>query len=366
MYSYLAHALATDRIEWVERPSLAILPVGTGNDLARCMRWGGGYEGENLRQVLKRVSQGSTVLLDRWRLEFSETKTNSHVNRVPRPIAPDDSLDLSLEDSFHSSEAGDELGDPIPSTIMNNYFTIGVDASVAFRFHMERERFPDKFKSRIRNKVFYVDFALKELVAATCKNLHHNVDILCDGKPLDLAHGVPLEGIAVLNIPSIYAGRNIWGESTGRAPAVKKGGSSGETNSGRGGRGNDSAPPSVPLSMHTSPSAQSLLSAASQQQQQLASATQSYSDKKLELVGIQDTFHMSQVSVGLQTGRRLAQCSEIVIKTRKRFPMQVDGEPWMQPPSTIAIRHLNQVPVITAPPPERRCHGIFGIFGSSK
>lgn len=332
------------------------------------MRWGGGYEGENLRQLLKRVSQGSTILLDRWRLEFSEAKSQAHSSRIPRPIAPDDSLDLSLDDSNRSSEAGDEGGDPIPSSIMNNYFSIGVDASVAFRFHMERERFPDKFKSRIRNKVFYVDFALKELVAATCKNLHHNVDILCDGKPLDLAHGVPLEGIAVLNIPSIYGGRNMWGESSGRAAPVKKSGAGDSNSGGRGGgggRGNDSASSSVPISVHTSPSAQSLMSAASQHLQ-LHSAAQSFSDKKLELVGIQDTFHMGQVTAGLQTGRRLAQCSEIVIKTRKRFPMQIDGEPWMQPPCTIAIRHLNQVPVISAPPPERRCHGIFGIFGSSK
>ena len=47
---------------------------------------------------------------------------------------------------------------------------------------------------------------------------HFNLSFQCDGYSLDLHNGPSLEGIALLNIPSIYGGTNLWGDN----PSQKK------------------------------------------------------------------------------------------------------------------------------------------------
>lgn len=49
------------------------------------------------------------------------------------------------------------------------------------------------------------------------------------------------------------------------------------------------------------------------------------------------------LQVGLSRARRLGQGQCIKIVTGSNFPVQIDGEPWIQPPGTMEITHYGQV-----------------------
>ncbi len=55
-----------DEMNYDETASVAILPLGTGNDLARTLNWGGGYNDESIEEFLKNVIDGNAVKLDRY------------------------------------------------------------------------------------------------------------------------------------------------------------------------------------------------------------------------------------------------------------------------------------------------------------
>ena len=89
---------AIEKHKFESPPPVAILPAGTGNDLARVLSWGSGL-GAVERQgglctVLNRVEHAAVAILDRW----SVTIENHQSTAVPKFMS--NYLGVNLLESF--------------------------------------------------------------------------------------------------------------------------------------------------------------------------------------------------------------------------------------------------------------------------
>ncbi|XP_046735909.1 diacylglycerol kinase theta isoform X2 [Diprion similis] len=174
-------------------PACAIVPLGTGNDLARVLRWGSGYTGgEDPLSLLRDIIDAEEIKLDRWTVVFHPEDKEDKSQQVP-----------------NAAVAGSTSEDNTQIYVMNNYFGIGIDADLCLAFHNAREENPNKFNSRFHNKGVYVRMGLRKMVGQKlCKDLHKQIRLEVDGKLVELPQ---VEGIIILNILSWGSGANPWG-----------------------------------------------------------------------------------------------------------------------------------------------------------
>ncbi|XP_055754970.1 diacylglycerol kinase zeta-like isoform X6 [Salvelinus fontinalis] len=179
---------ALDQLQLNPQPAVAILPLGTGNDLARTLNWGGGYTDEPVSKILSHVEDGNVVQLDRW-------------NLIVEP-----NQDAGAE------ERDEQQTDKLPLDVFNNYFSLGFDAHVTLEFHESREANPEKFNSRFRNKMFYAGTAFSDFLMGSSKDLAKHIKVVCDGTDLtSKVQDLKLQCLVFLNIPRYCAGTMPWG-----------------------------------------------------------------------------------------------------------------------------------------------------------
>ncbi|XP_025162686.1 eye-specific diacylglycerol kinase isoform X2 [Harpegnathos saltator] len=255
-----------DQIGAYPPPAVGVLPLGTGNDLARALGWGGGYTDEPIGKILTSIGDSETALLDRWQLE------------------------VERNNDAQNDDDGNKGKENLPLNVVNNYFSLGVDAHIALEFHEAREAHPEKFNSRLRNKMFYGQMGGKDLVRRKWKDLSEFVTLDCDGQdmtPKLKEHRV--HAIVFLNIASYGGGTRPWGAGNGtREPAMD--------------------------------------------------------DGLIEVVGL-TTYQLPLLQAGGH-GTSIAQCSKAKLVTTRTIPMQVDGEACRLLPATITLSLLNKATML--------------------
>lgn len=252
-----------DQLNFQPPPAVAVLPLGTGNDLARALGWGGGYTDEPISKILCNIADGEVVHLDRWR------------------------VDVTKNEDFEPTEEG---RDTLPLSVVNNYFSFGVDAHIALEFHEAREANPQKFNSRLRNKMFYGQAGGKDLLQRKWKDLSDNCTLECDGKDMTpILKENKVHAVVFLNIPSYGSGTHPWNRSSG--------------------------------------------------------IEQQTDDGIIEVIGL-TTYQMPLLQAGGH-GTTICQCKQARIITKKTIPMQVDGEAARVNPSIIELTHLNKASMVT-------------------
>ncbi|KAJ3703549.1 hypothetical protein LUZ61_007254 [Rhynchospora tenuis] len=254
---------AIERFEFESPPPVAILPLGTGNDLARVLQWGGGLSSAlgkgGIGGLLDDIDHAAVTMLDRWSLAIKEN-------------------------------VGGQLQDVKKHKFMMNYLGVGCDAKVAYEFHTMREERPELFYNQLMNKLIYAKEGAKDMMDRSCEHLPWHMTLEVDGQTVEIPEDA--EGVLVLNIASYMGGVDLW-------------------------QNEDSYDTKLD--------------------------TQSMDDKTLEVVCVTGAWHLGKLQVGLSRAQRLAQGQVIRLHLHSSFPVQVDGEPWIQPPGCLEITHQGQV-----------------------
>lgn len=92
-----------------------------------------GYTDEPIGKILQNIANSDTVLLDRWQLKVD-----------PNP----------------NGQTSSDGKDSLPLNVVNNYFSLGVDAHIALEFHEARGLFIIPFSSPTTCHLYYNVFNL--------------------------------------------------------------------------------------------------------------------------------------------------------------------------------------------------------------
>jgi len=248
-------------------PPVAVLPLGTGNDLALSFGWGDAFDSrwvgrhEALYSTLKRVADAEAHDLDTWHVRLSvshpagggEGGTGGGETRQQR--LPFEGLphSLSLDENTTSSSSTTTTTTSV-SGLFWNYFSIGADAAATHGFHSLRESKPWAAPARAINQLWYVVFGCVTGWFCGAPPASKRIRIRARRRPRSAAAAaaaggngvasggggedgggsdeekgwvdIPLprdvKAVVLLNLQSYAGGRDVWGLKDQRPPKAAR------------------------------------------------------------------------------------------------------------------------------------------------
>lgn len=264
-------------------PAVAIMPLGTGNDLSINLGWGGKFEGkwvkqEHIYSTLLQYNNAKEISVDYWNM-VATAPNGSYYANLPHCVKKDRDNPGIIHSRFW------------------NYFSVGLDAEAAYGFHSLREKHPSLAKSRLMNQAWYSYFSCSTGWFCGAKPLDRFVSIrvkaTSDSPWKDIVIPSSVRALILLNLQTYGGGRDVWGienEKNLKAKGFQ-----------------------APV----------------------------FSDGLMEVVGLKSGWHaamvMGEINSNSLHAKRLAQCCAIELKLQvprhrdsKHLYMQLDGEPWEQ------------------------------------
>eukprot|EP01083_Nonionella_stella_P027315 75199_1 len=260
-----------DRIGF--RIPLAILPLGTANEVSGCIGWKRSHTGKKMAKVVSRMRSGQLSCIDLWQVRYE-----------------DDLIDEKTEERDRV-----ETPERRPATMIA-FFSLGIDANICHKFHNHRES-RDTQPSIMQSKMSYLRFGFKE-VLTQYEKISKIIHLEVDGKEVKHPER-SYRSLQVYNINSMADGVDFWG-TAGCTP----------------------------------------------EDVMVECQDPKLNDQILEIGAIKSVYHLNWPRANIGHALRMAQGSEIRIRLDHAVPVEVDGEPFMNPKGTIHISSLGQRPII--------------------
>lgn len=306
---------------------IAMMPLGTGNDLSRMFKWGPKFSNSMRKPgMLTKVINGTPDALDRWRcVVIPLTCMSEEVQSwIPAVLAGKRTKDVSGTEAVKFMNVFSEGNTPAAESIKKevfqkkwkkainqvimtnrfssqsspvfdgvfcNYASFGFIAKVAFAFHKERSEHPERFTSPNKNKMIYAqktrsDGGLFHFRKSTLPPLLRGIIRVMvlnskSGEMEEIDLPKNCRGVSILNIQSYCAGQKPISDGK-------------------------------------------------------------YDDGLLELVFMNSLHHAASAITPFTKLTIAAQTKRLCIRVLKPVHCEVDGEPWLQSEGIFQISYFNQ------------------------